>query len=275
MDGNQILKSDYLDILFQGRNKQYGSYELRKKYPRRMLIAGLIVVLSVSAIFAATMVKFEEKPDAPPPKPKEIVMAEPPPINENKPPPPPPPPAPPPVRPTVKFTPPVIKPNEEVREEEKPEPPKPKENVDVGIKNEKGSDDPNAVSASLGTTGGTGTTPTPQPTLPPPPPDNTPTRSYAVAPKASVDVSKFLRDHIRYPQQAIDNEIQGTVVVEFVVNLDGTITDVKAKKALGGGCSEEAVRVVKQIPKWTPGRNAKGDPIRVIYQVPVSFKLQQ
>lgn len=274
MDANQILKSDYLDILFQGRNKQYGGYELRKKYPRRMLIAGIIGVLSISAIFASTVIKFNDKPDAPPVKKKEIVMAEPPPLNENKPPPPPPPPAPPPVRPTVKFTPPVIKPNEEVKEDEKPEPPKPKENVDVGIKNEVGSDDPHAVSASLGaTTGGTGTKSAV--TTPPPPPDNTPTRSYAVAPKPTFDVNKYLRDNIRYPAQALENDISGVVVVEFTVNLDGSVTDVKPTKQLGGGLTQEAVRVVKAMPKWTPGRNAKGDPVRAIYNVPVRFVLQQ
>lgn len=272
MESKEILKKDYLDILFEGRNKSYGGYELRKKYPMRMLIAGLIGILSVCFVFGASMIKKKEVAEAAKIKPKEVKMAEPPPINENKPPPPPPPPAPPPVRPTVKFTPPVIKKNEEVKEEEKPEPPKPKENVDVGKVKMEG--DPGGVSADLGAPGGTGDKPAP--VVPPPPPEdlNKPTRNFSVAPKPTFDVNKYLRDNIKYPQPAIEQNIQGTIVVEFVVNLDGSITDVRATKELGGGLSKEAVRVVNAMPKWTPGRNKAGNPQAGYFKVPVTFKLQ-
>lgn len=271
MDGNQILKSDYLDILFQGRNKEYGGYELRKKYRRRIIIAALIVILAISAIFASTLIKMEPKDDAPMVVKHEVVMAEPPPLKENQPPPPPPPPAPPPVRPTVKFTPPVIKPNEEVKEEEKPEPPKKEENVDVGMENIKGSDDPNAVSAALSPVSGTGDKPA---VVPAPPADDKPLRTVQQMPKAPYDVLKYLQSNIRYPQAAIDQNIQGKIVVEFVVNEDGSITNVNPLNELGGGCTKEAVRVIKAMPKWTPGRN-NGKAVKVYYKVPVTFKLQQ
>ena len=121
MDISKILKSDYLDILFEGRNKTYGGYELRKKYPERVrnaliMLFGIILLLIAYPIIAGIMSKTDKKPVI---SIKEVTLAEPPPIDKTKPPPPPPPPAPPPpVKPTVKFTPPVIKKDEEVKEEE-------------------------------------------------------------------------------------------------------------------------------------------------------------
>jgi len=275
MDVNKILSADYLDILFEGRNKAYGGYELRKKYPKRMLIAGIIGILAVVIAFAATMINIEpEAEDMGPIKPKEIVMAPPPPLKPNEPPPPPPPPAPPPVKPTVKFTPPVIKPNEEVREEEKPQPPKPEENVDVGKVNIEGSDDPAAVSANLSPVSGTGTAPA---VVPPPPPDNKPLRTVQQMPSfpgGGEALRKYLQNNLRYPEAAIDQNIQGTILVEFVVNEDGSVTDVTPLKELGGGCTQEAVRVIKSMPKWNPGKN-NGKAVKVYYKVPVTFRLSQ
>ncbi len=275
MDVNKILSADYLDILFEGRNKAYGGYELRKKYPRRMLIAGIIGILAVLLAFATTMINFEPEPeDIGPIKPKEIVMTAPPPLKPNEPPPPPPPPAPPPVKPTVKFTPPVIKPNEEVREEEKPQPPKKEENVDVGKVNIEGSDDPSAISANLSPVSGTGTAPV---VVPPPPPDNKPLRTVQQMPSfpgGTAALMKYLRDNMRYPEAAIDQNIQGTVLVEFVVNEDGSISNVVPQKELGGGCTQEAIRVIKAMPKWTPGRN-NNKAVKVYYKVPVVFRLNQ
>lgn len=274
MDVNKILSADYLDILFEGRNKAYGGYELRKKYPKRMLIAGIIGILAVVIAFAATMINIEpEAEDMGPIKVKEIVMAPPPPLKPNEPPPPPPPPAPPPVKPTVKFTPPVIKPNEEVREEEKP-PSKIEENVDVGKVDIEGSDDPAAVSANLSPVSGTGTAPA---VVPPPPPDNKPLRTVQQMPSfpgGNAALRKYLQNNLRYPEAAIDQNIQGTVLVEFVVNEDGSVTDVTPLKELGGGCTQEAVRVIKSMPKWNPGKN-NGKAVKVYYKVPVTFRLSQ
>ena len=80
-------------------------------------------------------------------------------------------------------------------------------------------------------------------------------------------------DNVKYPQEAIDKEISGRVMVGFVVEKDGSISDVKVVKGIGGGCDEEAVRVVNAMPKWKPGMD-KGKPVRVSYMMPFSFKLQ-
>jgi protein TonB len=83
-----------------------------------------------------------------------------------------------------------------------------------------------------------------------------------------------LHDHIHYPAVACENGIQGTIVVQFIVNTDGTIVDVKtvgAKK--GGGLEEEAMRVVKGMPDWKPGKQ-NGRSVRVEFNLPIQFKLR-
>ena len=83
----------------------------------------------------------------------------------------------------------------------------------------------------------------------------------------------FVATNVKYPQEAIDKEISGRVMVGFVVEKDGSISDVKVVKGIGGGCDEEAVRVVNAMPKWKPGMD-KGKPVRVSYMMPFTFKLQ-
>ena len=84
---------------------------------------------------------------------------------------------------------------------------------------------------------------------------------------------KFVASNVKYPQAAIDKNISGRVLVGFVIEKDGSITDVKVVKGIGGGCDEEAVRVVKSMPKWKPGKE-KGKAVRVSYMLPITFKLQ-
>jgi protein TonB len=84
---------------------------------------------------------------------------------------------------------------------------------------------------------------------------------------------KFLTDNIKYPQLAEENGIKGTVYVQFVVDTKGNITDVKVLRGIGGGCDEEAVRVIKMMPQWHPGKQ-NGVAVRVLFTMPVVFKLQ-
>lgn len=84
---------------------------------------------------------------------------------------------------------------------------------------------------------------------------------------------KYLRDNIKYPQLARDNNITGRVYVTFVVERDGSIANPRVLKDIGGGCGAEAVRVVKSMPKWTPGKQ-RGKAVRVQFNLPVSFNLQ-
>ena len=87
-------------------------------------------------------------------------------------------------------------------------------------------------------------------------------------------ILKYLQSRISYPNAAFEKSIEGKVVVTFVVERDGSITDVKALNDIGGGCAKEAERLVKTLPRFKPGLNGKGDPIRVQYTQPVRFKLK-
>ena len=83
---------------------------------------------------------------------------------------------------------------------------------------------------------------------------------------------EYISNNIRYPQVAREKGIQGRVFVGFIVEPDGNISNVKTTQSIGGGCDEEAVRVVKSMPKWKPGKQ-KGQAVRVGYQIPISFRL--
>jgi protein TonB len=84
---------------------------------------------------------------------------------------------------------------------------------------------------------------------------------------------EYVAKNIKYPQIARETGIQGRVFVGFVVEPDGSISNVKLLRGIGGGCDEEAMRVIKSLPKWKPGKQ-RGKPVRVSYQIPVFFKLQ-
>jgi len=79
-------------------------------------------------------------------------------------------------------------------------------------------------------------------------------------------------NNIKYPEVARTSGITGTVYVQFVVEKDGSISDVKVVRGIGGGCDEEAVRVVKSMPRWKPGKQ-RGQPVRVYFTLPIEFKL--
>lgn len=266
MDINKILKSDYLDILFEGRNKKYGGYELRKKYPTRMRNAALIgigvVALAIGGPVLADVIKGKDtnKPIA---IMKEVVLTEPPPIDPKKPPPPPPQEPPPPVKPTVKFTPPVIKPDEEVKEDEKPPP------VDdaraPGLTTQEG--DPDGIDPGIidNPSTGTGVIETP-----PPPKIFTYVEQM---PAFDGNLQEYLSKNLRYPEAARTNGVEGRVTVQFVVSEDGSISDVKVVRGVGSGLDEEAKRVVQSMPKWRPGKQ-NGNPVKVQYTLPVKFTLQ-
>lgn len=84
---------------------------------------------------------------------------------------------------------------------------------------------------------------------------------------------KFVQQNIKYPQLAKENNITGRVFVQFVVEKDGSVSNVRAARDIGGGCGAEAVRVVKSMPKWTPGKQ-RGKAVRAAYTLPVNFNLQ-
>ncbi|HEX6890078.1 MAG TPA: energy transducer TonB, partial [Chryseolinea sp.] len=83
---------------------------------------------------------------------------------------------------------------------------------------------------------------------------------------------EYVGKKLKYPAQARRMGIEGKVFVEFVIERDGTITDVKAIKGIGAGCDEEAVRVLQSAPKWKPGKQ-RGKPVRQRMVLPIAFKL--
>ena len=93
-------------------------------------------------------------------------------------------------------------------------------------------------------------------------------------PQGQAALFKWLGSNIQYPKEARDNKIEGTVYVGFVVNQDGAISDVVVKRGIGGGCNQEAVRVISAMPNWKPGK-LKGQFVRVAYTLPIKFKIDQ
>ena len=85
-------------------------------------------------------------------------------------------------------------------------------------------------------------------------------------------MQEYITKNIRYPKIARENGIQGRVFVSFIVEPDGSISNLKLLRGIGGGCDEEAMRVIKSMPKWKPGKH-RGKVVRVSYMVSVSFKI--
>lgn len=279
MDAKQILNASYLDILYDGKNKKYGGYELRKMYPRRAAIAGLLAVLLVGGLFGAMLIKPKVKMDEvvnDVPIVTDMADIEPPPLDKNEPPPPPPPAAPAPVRPTVVFAVPEIKKDKEVLKEEKLTE-APKKNEDVGLKFEKGSDDPGAISQDLnlgGKRGGDGLAGGEDKGKNDKPSDEIVAYVEQDA-KPKYNWEAYLQKNLVYPRAATEIGAQGRVMVKFVVERDGRITNAKVTRGndLGNGLPEEALRVVMKAGNWEPGK-VGGKPVRSYYSVPINFKLQ-
>lgn len=94
-----------------------------------------------------------------------------------------------------------------------------------------------------------------------------------VFPGGDPAMMQYISDNLKYPVLARENGIQGTVVITFVVDKDGSVTNTNILRDIGGGCGKEALRVVQAMPKWTPGQ-ANGQPVKVRYTLPVRFKLE-
>ena len=92
-------------------------------------------------------------------------------------------------------------------------------------------------------------------------------------PGGTAKLLEYIQKNMKYPMMARESDIQGKVYVQFVVEPDGSISNVQVLRGIGGGCDEEAMRVIKSLPKWKPGKQ-RGKPVRVSYQIPVFFKLQ-
>ncbi len=92
-------------------------------------------------------------------------------------------------------------------------------------------------------------------------------------PGGPAEMTKFIQQNIKYPMMARESDIQGRVFINFVVEPDGSVTNVKVMRGIGGGCDEEAIRIVNMMPKWSPGKQ-RCTAVRCSYTVPIVFRLQ-
>ena len=92
-------------------------------------------------------------------------------------------------------------------------------------------------------------------------------------PGGDKELYQFIADNVKYPAEAKEKGIKGRVFVNFIVEPDGSVSDIKVLRGIGGGCDEEAVRVVESMPKFKPGIQ-NGEAVRVSYTVPVIFRLE-
>ena len=272
----------WVEMVFAGKNKEYGAYQLRKGTSGRNIKALLILVIAAALVggFLAWKVieqkqaeeqqaymeamklaelqqqaKKEEKKKEPvkpkiEPK-KEIPVA----------------------RETQKFTAPVIKKDELVKEENQvKQMDKLDDKVAIGAEDKEGVKDRTveAVRSEIAVA------------APPPPPAPKPevaTKVFDVVeempsfPGGQGALMQYLASNIKYPVVAQENGVQGRVIVSFVVERDGSISDVKVARSVDPSLDREAQRVVKSMPRWSPGKQ-NGSTVRVKYTVPVVFRLQ-
>jgi len=92
-------------------------------------------------------------------------------------------------------------------------------------------------------------------------------------PSFPYNVGEYLAEHLKYPKKARKNNIEGKVVASFIVQEDGSLDSIRIIKAIGGGCDEEVIRVIKGMPAWTPGKQ-NGKIVKVMFNLPVAFKLE-
>lgn len=274
MDNAQISKASLNDIVFEGRNKAYGAYVLRRLYQRHvtraLIIATALFLLLIAFPLISQFLK-DRLPKEPAKNLKENVLMDAPPLDDTKPPPPPPPPeAPPPPPPkltTIKFTPPVVKKDEEVKKEEVPDQEELKDKT-VATVTVKGNTDAPDLSELSG--------------------DGDKVVDDVVENKVYTYVEQMpqlpggggngaivnaIQKAVKYPPLALRNQVEGRIFVSFTVNSQGDVSDVKVVKGLGSGLDEETVRAVKTLPKFIPGKQ-NGRAVSVSFTVPITFKIQ-
>ncbi|KIC90529.1 energy transducer TonB [Flavihumibacter sp. ZG627] len=275
MEVNKILSADVLDIVFDGRNKDYGAYDLRKTYSKRMTYAlvgtALLLALAFLGSFLASSLKNNDDKtemivqDV---QLEEVKTEEP----KNEPPPPPPPPKPePPKVEMAKFTPPKIVKDEEVKEDEKPPEVEKLEETKIGTINQEGIKDEGIV-APPASDEGKGVVEAPKKVEEDWDKTFTKVEIESEYPGGTSAWQRYLNKSLRYPQDAIDNEVQGTVVVQFIVDKEGVVSNVEA---ISGPeeLRDEAARVIKKSGKWTPAVQ-NGRQVKSYKKQPITFRLE-
>ena len=269
-----LIDSGWVDLVFEGRNKEYGAYVLRKNTGKRNIWAVIIMlaiaaalgaIIGVNAIIEAN--KKEEisadvelmnitKKEVKVEKKAPVKIEEAKPVEK--------------VKSSVKFVPPVIKKDSEVKPEEelKSQDDLNKTKTAIGSFNVEGNDDKGGEVLKAK-----------EVIAQPEPPKQEETKIFDVVeqppsfPGGQAALLNWLSSHVKYPPIAEENGIQGRVIVGFVVERDGSVSQVQVIRGVDPSLDKEAARVVASMPKWTPGRQ-NGQNVRVKYNVPVNFKLQ-
>lgn len=271
-----LISNDWVDLIFEGKNQAYGAYKLRKGTSRRNIISIIIVV--VVALLAFSIVAIKKIVDANMEKvastqvtelsnldqkqkkaevKKQIKVQEPEKVVER-------------VKSSVKFTAPVIKKDSEVKPEDeiKTQDQLMQNKAAIGSFDVKGNDDANGEVLKAK-----------EVIAQPEPPKIEENKVFDMVeempsfPGGQAALMQFLQSNTHYPAVAQENGVQGRVTVSFVVEKDGSITDVQVARSADPSLDKEAIRVVKSMPRWTPGRQ-NGSTVRVKFNVPVTFKLQ-
>lgn len=270
-----LIDNNWVELVFEGRNKAYGAYQLRKGTSKRniwsiiiMLAAAVLIGLAIglNAIIEANskkvaisadveLSKLAQKKEAKVEK-KAPVNIEPEKVIEK-------------VKSSVKFVAPVIKKDEEVQPEDelKSQEELSKTNTAIGSFDVKGNDEEGGEVLKA------------KEVIAQPEPAVEETKVFDVVevmpqfPGGPSALFEYLSKNIKYPVVAEENGVQGRVIVTFVVERDGSITDVQVVKSVDPSLDKEAKRVVSSMPNWIPGKQ-NGSAVRVKYTVPVTFKLQ-
>lgn len=272
-----LISSDWVDLVFEGRNKAYGAYRLRKSTTKRNILAMVaVVILLIVAFIILTVKNFVDEQRAKvamtqvaeftnykqPEKKAEVkqkkVEVEPERVVER-------------VKSSIKFTAPVIKKDEEVKpdEELKTQDELMSTKTAIGTFDVKGNDDANGEILKAKEVIAE----------PEPPKHEEENKVFDIVeqqplfPGGPAALMKYLSENTKYPVVAQENGVQGRVTVQFVVEKDGSISDVHVLRGVDPSLDKEAVRVVKSMPRWTPGKQ-NGITVRVNYRVPVLFRLQ-
>ncbi len=274
-DKIDLISGEWTDIIFAGKNQSYGAYTLRKGTGRRNLIAIIaVIVLAIAcqigltikniadeaAARRAAMTQMVELSALEQPKKEAKVeqkKVEVEPIQVEK------------VKSSIKFTPPVIKKDDEVKPEEelKTQDELLETKTAIGSFDVKGNDDTGGEVLKA------------KEVIAQPEPKEEENKVFDVVeqmpsfPGGQGALMEYLSKNVKYPVVAQENGVQGRVVVSFVVERDGSVTDVQVVKSVDPSLDREAVRVISSMPKWIPGKQ-NGQAVRVKYNVPVSFRLQ-
>ena len=266
-----LTSQEWCQLIFEGKNQAYGAYKMRANSTKRHNLAMLaVLVIALIGFTIPTLVKLAT------PKQKEVMtevttlskLAEPEIKQEEMKrvePVAPPPPA---LKSSIKFTAPVIKKDEEVHEDNeiKSQEELTSTKVDISMGTDIGNDEANGMDIADLNEVVTQAEPEPEKVF-------DMVEQMPTFPGGQQELMSYLGKNIKYPTIAQENGTQGRVIIQFVVERDGSITDVRVARGVDPYLDKEAVRVVKSMPKWIPGKQ-NGKAVRVKFTVPVMFRLQ-